>query len=213
MRRKMTVIVGVLVAAAVVAPGLSPAEAGLSKGIRVGLNMANFTGSDADPSPSVTKSSRTGYAAGLFAGIGLPALPLGFEIEALYSMKGAVYEWGTNSSTAKLAYLDIPVLVKLDILPVGPVKVGVFAGPSLGILLSAEREEELGSTSRTTDIKDDMNSSDMGAVVGVGVSLPMGLSVDVRYSMGLSKLEKDVAGIPALKRYNGVISAMAGLSF
>jgi len=218
MSRKISGAAAIVVAAAVLAPGLSSAEAGLSKGVKVGLNMATATGADADAktvtgNSGATKGSVTGIAAGLFAGIGLPVLPLSFEIEALYSMKGAKYEWGGNSSTTKLAYLDIPVLVKLDILPLGPVKVGVFAGPSMGILMSAKNELKLGSDTSSTDIKDSLNSSDLGLVVGVGVGLPMGLSADVRYSMGLSKLAKDVSGVTTPERKNGVISLMVGKSF
>jgi hypothetical protein len=218
MSRKMLVMVGVLLTAAIVAPALSPAETGLTKGVKLGLNMANVTGSDAATSPygpanGQTKSARYGLAAGLFVGIGLPVLPVEFEIQGLYSMKGVKYEWGVNSDTYKLDYLDIPVLVKYVLPLPGPVKPCLFAGPSMGILLSADREEVRGSTTTTTTFKDNVNSTDIGLVLGVGVGLPLGISVDVRYAMGLTKIGKDTPGYTAAKTYNGVLSLMVGKSF
>ena len=189
MSRKLT-LVSVLLAVAVVAPGLAPADSGMTKGIKVGVNLATASGSDATPPAGVTKSMRVGLALGGFVGIG--AGPLTIQPEVLYSMKGVVYKatfFGiTGTSTEQLNYLDIPILVKYDLAP-APTKISIYAGPSLGILLSAnEKFEVTGLGSTTADIKDSVNSTDIGIVVGAGVGLAGGISIDARYQVGLSSV-------------------------
>ncbi|MEK7476373.1 MAG: porin family protein [Candidatus Coatesbacteria bacterium] len=212
MGRKMGVMVGLLLAAAMVAPGLANAEAGFTKGVKVGLNLATATGSDAAPAAGETKGMRIGLAAGLFGAFGLPAAPIAIQVEALYSMKGVKYSAGSDSFTLQLDYLDIPVLVKYDVAP-APTKISIFAGPSLGILLGAKSAYDFGGTTGSVDIKDQVASTDLGLVFGVAVGLPGGISIDVRYDMGLSSLDKPVAGATAAKIYNGVIAAAVGYAF
>jgi hypothetical protein len=52
--------------------------------------------------------------------------------------------------------------------------------------MSAKQEDE--------DIKDGLKGLDLGAGVGVGVDLPMGLNFTARYVIGLSNIADDVDG-------------------
>jgi hypothetical protein len=212
MSRKL-MLASLALAVVVVAPGLAPADSGMTKGLTVGLNLASASGSDSTPPAGVTKSMRAGVAGGVFVGIG--AGPLTIQPEVLYSMKGAQYK-GTIlgvawTDTRQLSYLDIPVLVKYDIAP-APTKISIFVGPSLGILLSAQDKVEAAGFSGTTDIKSSMNTTDIGVLVGAGVTLAGGLSIDARYQMGLSSLAKVPSGVTAPKVYNSVIAVMLGFA-
>jgi hypothetical protein len=82
----------------------------------------------------------------------------------------------------------------------------------MGILLSAKRTSDFltaGSfyPSGEIDIKDSMRKNDIGAVAGVGVELSIiGLRTDVRYSYGISTLDKEGKA----KVYNRVLSVYFG---
>jgi hypothetical protein len=99
------------------------------------------------------------------------------------------------------------VLVRYSITP-APTKLVVFAGPSLGILMSAMSKTSVSILSGSVDIKDQVNSTDIGLVIGAGVSL-IGLNLDARYQMGLSPVEKAVGGVTP-KVHNSVITVMLG---
>jgi len=61
----------------------------------------------------------------------------------------------------------------------------------------------------STDIKSTLKSLDFGVVAGAGLDIKK-FSLDVRYTMGLSKLDNTGAG---LELKNGVFGAMLGYSF
>jgi hypothetical protein len=139
MKRLISVLaLGVLISA------YSFAQVGL--GIKGGLNIANVSGTDVPPG----SKTLTGFAAGGYLEISLPLL-FTIQPEILYSQKGFTYDenvFGTNVKvTAKLNYLEIPVLVKYSF-PVPVVKPSLYAGPAMGILLGAKVKAEAAGQSR-----------------------------------------------------------------
>ncbi|GAH00873.1 unnamed protein product, partial [marine sediment metagenome] len=116
----------------------------------------------------------------------------------------------------KLDYLEIPVLAKIIVPTPGGVKPCLFAGPVLALKLSGKMKAEYAGESVEEDIEDeDMKSTDFGLVIGAGLDFGLGVSgmgkltVDIRYSLGLSTISTfegdDVK--------NGVFSLMVGFSF
>ena len=183
---------------------------GISKGIKGGLNFATFGGSDAQS--GVT--SNTGLAAGVFAEISLPG-PISIQPEVLYSVKGYKLDVpGISSTTGTYSYIDIPVLVKFYLLPLPVFKPFFFAGPSFGFLMSAKEKKDntfLG-TSSEADVKYNTTGTDIGLVIGVGAKLSLiviDLTVDARYNMGLSTLDKSGNA----KVYNRVVAVYVGIAF
>lgn len=149
---------------------------GLSLGIKGGLNMASIAGADAG-SPIM----KPGLVGGAYATIDL--MFVNIQPEALYSQKGLKRDDGGITITVHYNYLEIPVLLKF---PLGKIIVpSIYAGPSFGMLMSADIEG--------IDIKDGLKSSDLGLVFGVDVKTPVKLSVDARYTMGLTSF--DDAGV------------------
>lgn len=191
-----------LLAFCVLFTAYSVAQIGL--GIKGGVNFANVGGTDAPPGAKTL----TGFAAGGYVEISLPLL-FTIQPEILYSQKGTTYDQtvlGTNFKvTAKLNYLEIPVLVKYSF-PVPVVKPSLYVGPAMGILLSAKGTVEAGGQSQEEDIKDQTTSTDWGLVVGASAHIAI-ITVDVRYTLGLTTIDK--AG--TTKGYNRVVGIMVGI--
>ncbi|WP_462317609.1 porin family protein [Marinilabilia sp.] len=150
-------------------------------GVKAGVNIANVSGDDAE-----NMDSRLAPVFGVFANVALSE-SLSFQPELLYSMKGAKESMSMEGmdieSTAKLSYIDIPLMLKYNIS-------GGFnlqAGPQLGLLLSADNEMEAGGESETMDIKDELKGMDFGFNIGAGYDFGS-LGVDVRYNLGLSNI-------------------------
>ena len=186
----------------VLVSGSSQAQVGL--GIKGGVNLANIGGTDAPPG----SKTLTGFAAGGYVEISLPLL-FTIQPEILYSQKGSTYDqsiFGTSVKiTAKFNYLEIPVLVKYSF-PVPVVKPSLYAGPAVGILLSAKAKAEAAGQSQEEDIKSQTTSTDFGLVVGASAHIAV-IAVDVRYTLGLTTIDKT----GATKGYNRVISIMVGI--
>ncbi len=160
-------------------------------GARVGLNLANLS-FDPDLPANVDKSSRVGFKFGAMAELGfIPMFAL--QVEPMYVMRGAKFTQGSIEETWKFSYLEIPILLKLKIPTPGPITPYIFAGPNIGILLSATDE----AGGQDTDIKDQLSSTDFaldfGAGVGFNIAPFIDLLIDARYSLGLSELPTDQA--------------------
>jgi len=194
----------------------------MSAGVKGGLAMANLTGKDATPPRGGEKKMLLGANAGGVFTINFAPM-FGAELDLFYSMKGAKGTVGSAEDNLKYDYLDIPLLAKFIVPMEGAIKPVVFVGPSFGILLSAKEEiSGTGTMEGTTDVKDDLNSLDIGLVAGAGAEIGAGpgkVLVDVRYSMGFTTTEKLTDAIKALGRTeapvvkNSVFSFMAGYAF
>ena len=141
-------------------------------GIRAGINSANFSDTNFD--------SRLGIHVGGYYKLkaGLIAIEPGIQFSQK-GYKGTDLQSGDDVNE-RLNYIDIPVLLRVNIIPA----VNVFAGPQGSLLIS--RNYELGNSSSTsTEV---VKGYDVGAVLGVGVVLPLGFNVQASYDLGLSSL-------------------------
>jgi hypothetical protein len=95
-------------------------------------------------------------------------------------------------------YLEIPVLAQVNI-PAGPGFFSLFAGPELGILLSAKSkasgdfEADFGMEDPgERDIKDDIKPVDFAIHFGLGFEFPVGpgaVAFRPGYSLGLTDID------------------------
>lgn len=113
-----------------------------------------------------------------------------------------------------LKYLQIPVLFKARLIPGGRIVPVVFAGPALGILLSApvRTYDVNGSLVFERNARDIYRSVDLGAAFGVGAEILVGqikLIVDVRYYQGLT----DVYESPDFAVKNAGLMITGGIGF
>jgi len=165
-------------------------------GGRVGLDIGNFAYDPALPA-GFTGSSVTG----LLIGGQLEAWyseMWALSVQLLYDQKGTHIDYSSGvsgftlsgSDDAVFGYLEVPVLAKVAF-GSGDFKPYLFAGPSIGILLSATSR----NNGTSTDVDSNFNTLDLAALVGAGVSYKPGggptLFLDAGYAIGLINILKN----------------------
>lgn len=158
-------------------------------GIKGGINIANFTGSDAD---DMEMDSRIGFhAGGLIEG--KFSETFGTQLEILYNSAGAKWEgliedeFGDELQgklTFKLDYISVPILVKYFPLQ----NMSLETGPQISFELNSEIEAEAEGVSITLDPEDETKKVDFAWAFGIGYDLPYGFLVQGRYYIGLSDI-------------------------
>jgi hypothetical protein len=180
-------------------------------GIKGGVNIAN---ADVDDATAPSTDSITGLVAGGFLSLGLG--PIELEPNLLFSVKGYQYDASVAGAAYEVVnnfqYIEIPVLLKWFVIPAGPVKPYLGAGPSLSFLMSAESKAKLAGSTTTTDVKDALGAADYAAVIAAGVRLGLAvvsLHAEIRYSIGLA----DVSDTSGASLKNNTVSILAGVGF
>jgi hypothetical protein len=173
-------------------------------GAKAGINLANVSVSLG--SLSASADSRTGFVGGAFAQFGLGS-PLFLQPEVLYSSKGSEASDEIEDFTLSLDYLEVPILVGAAF-PIenSAVKPMIFAGPSVGFLLSCDSDG--------SDCKDEAKSVDFGLVFGGGIQFALenlNLILDGRYNLGLTNI--DDTGEADISLKNRAWQFMAGVGF
>jgi hypothetical protein len=144
-----------------------------SAGILAGLTWSGMSTKD-----DVTLKNIWGAQAGVF--VDQPLTPeIGARIEVLVSQRGAKNE--ITGNTMRLAYLDIPLLVKIGNTATNDVHVHAFTGLTPGFLLKTDTTNGAGLAS---DFGADAKKFDLGWVIGAGVE-QHAWSFDARYTFGL----------------------------
>jgi len=169
----------------------SQAQMTFSIGPKLGINLANAT-LDPDFPSGVDKTMLTAFMFGAAAEFGVNEM-FAVQAEPMYAMKGFKVESGGQEAKFKVNYLEIPVLAKVKF-GHGKAMPYIFAGPNLGINLTAEVE----GGGLTVDVKDSTESIDFGLDFGAGVGIDISpttvLAIDGRYSLGLSDIDKTSSG-------------------
>ena len=202
---------------------LSPLGLGqsISPGVKFGVNYAILVGADVR-NPST--QSITTFNSGVYATFHVGSL---FDIqpEVIYTRKGCkasadeMLFFGLNlhvEETATISYLEIPVLLKLNIpfLSTSLVRPTVFIGPSAAFVLKSKVEVEINGEVAPEQELSNLKSSDFGVILGVGVDFNVlsGIIVtlDARYDLGLQSINtsnnpKDIK--------NKVMTINAGIGF
>lgn len=158
-----------LVAIAVMAFGFTNAQQ-TRFGIKGGLNITSYSGGDYWDSNSLV-----GFQVGGFAEIKIIER-LAIQPEILFSTQGASLDTPFGDYDEKLNYINVPVLAKFYITK----QFTVEGGPQLGFLVSAKQDGH--------DAKDDYKSVDTGFNFGAGYNFTDNVSVNLRYTVGLSNI-------------------------
>jgi len=135
----------------------------------------------------VTQGGHTGLMIGAQAELGFAKM-FYIVMEPLYCGKGfsATFQGGTATATA--SEIDIPVLFKVKFMK-GIIRPYAFAGPEIGFVMSST----LSITGRADqDIKSQISSTDFAIDFGGGaeynVTPKIGITLDVRYSVGVGNM-------------------------
>jgi hypothetical protein len=162
-------------------------------GIIGGANLATQT---AVESPS----NRTGFAAGLMAV--LPVAPsFAIQPELMYTMKGVSSDSG---GTAKIDYIELPVLARFEVPAFGRVKPLVYGGPGFAYRVSctfggfsplqALTCDSAAAIGRRASPGVYYSRTDVDGIIGAGLAFDVGgrrMTVSVRYDVGFVKFLSD----------------------
>lgn len=163
---------------------VGPAAAQVAIGLKAGLNFADLRDIESlDSVDRIESETKHGFTLGGHLAFPLSGI-LKLQVEGLYSLKGstgnAVDGLDVQKWENKLTYLEFPVLLKLEPrLPVA--KPFLYGGLSVSVLMSAEERIR----TEWFDVKDSLNGTDYGLVVGGGLEL-LGFTVEGRYTHGLN---------------------------
>lgn len=195
------------------AQGMGSAAAGPTYGVLVGVNIANFHGSDASGT-----DSRTGFIGGVTGTFRLSHV-FGIQPELLFAQKGAKISTDGGEGTIKVNYLEVPVLARVEFTPEsGSVRPFLMAGPSLALKVGCSIAASSQGVSASIGCDDALDaggigsikSVDVGAAVGGGLDILMGtwdLSLGVQYDHGLT------SPLDGSNAKNKAISVLAGVTF
>jgi hypothetical protein len=198
-----------LAAACVVAFLPQDLEAGV--GIKGGFTLSKFRMASADPLP-FEWANLPGYAGGLYFNIGLGFLS--FQPEVLYTRMGGKYEIGEDRLEFHFDYLQVPVLLKINVVPAGPIRPFICGGGYGAYLIKAKGVMVVGGVPVEEDIRDTYQAFDYGVVGGVGLTFKLpgvALTVEGRYNHGLRNLYKDPLEGESMK--NTSLMALVGIGF
>lgn len=192
---------------------LSPAAAAMDVqgGLKTGLNVSTFVGSDADGAGQ-NKISRAGLVAGGYLIFPVRTLPFRIQAEALISQKGATYKWGVLGTAYetryRLTYLEIPILARFDFENRIGAHPSLLIGPSIGIKLSARGESRTIGSASSGNI-DNIRGIDPGIAVGGLVEMETSrgfITVECRYTLSLATISDNDNGSDSdLKNSTGSI--------
>jgi hypothetical protein len=172
-------------------------------GFKGGLNMADISSDD-----DADTDFRNGFSGGGFFGMGIGE-SFGVQLEGLYVMKGAKGEVAGDDATAKIDYLEFPVLFVAKFPAGETLGFNVFGGPTFGFNINSELEVD---GSDTLDLSDDTKSFELGAAIGAGLEFLLesfSIVVDARYTLGATEIyDEDSADDK-----NRGIGIMGGVSF
>lgn len=170
-------------------------------GVKAGLNMANMSGDDID-----NNAMALTYAVGGFAVMGINDM-FDFQPELLYTVKGVNADElpdGIDEAGIRLAYLEIPMLAKINFMKESQFKPYFLVGPALGLNMSAIYFAD----DDDADIED-VAGMEFGILVGAGMDFNK-FTFDARYDMGLTTIDESDA---ELDMKNSVIQIMVGYKF
>jgi opacity protein-like surface antigen len=202
-------------------PTASPALKKVTFGVKGGVNVATVVASNAADLPAGLTSDtsvRTGFIVGGYLLTPLHG-NLGIQFEVLYAQKGAknltLISGPTEVAlemTARLSYVELPVLVRYSFRQSGRIRPYAYAGPSIGLKTSANVSGTSTGVGNTDSFEEDVSSStrttDVGIAAGGGVEFGR-LVVDARFTNGLTSVSSQGEG----SARNRTFALMAGIRF
>ena len=188
--------VGLVALAAFLLAGVQATAAqDITIGALGGVNFANISTDDPDLADT---ESLTGFQGGVFVSFGVgPRVEI--RPELLYSGKGFRLIDGADEADLEINYIEIPVLVRVNLAPEGQVQPVIFAGPAVSFEASCEVEGTVEGFDVEADCDDPeiellRKSTDVSVLLGAGLDFDVGgavILVEGTYDIGLRALEDD----------------------
>ena len=157
-------------------------------GIVGGVNFATIYGKDVEEDLDL----KTGIHLGVIYDIPMGRI-LGFKTGLQYSTKGYGYSghdsWmgGDYELQVTSSYIDIPLLLRLSVLPL----IDLYAGPQASYLLDNKYTFKAGGQEESESDTEGMTKLDMALTLGAAFRSSKGLSAGLFLDTGLSPLDED----------------------
>jgi opacity protein-like surface antigen len=217
--KNLILVVGIILLLCVAANAQKPVPGVTGMGFKLGFDVAKIN-TDYNELDEFL-DSRVGFIGGAYITYSLNR-QFAIQPEILYVNKGAAKDLILINATWAIDYLEVPVLLKFDIVPNGPVHPNLFVGPAMSVLMSSKFHV----LDYDFDVSDGMKTMDFGLVFGGGLDYKR-FTFDVRYTLGLTntvdaakvnkitEAEPDdwyyLEGDPSIKNTN--LSFMVGVRF
>ncbi len=171
------------------------ASAQFTYGVKAGANLSTISSIDAAKmKPSLYAGAFGEYQVSDYFGL---------AAELVYSRQGYGLDLAGNKANMRVNYINLPVLAKLYVLE----GLSVDVGPQVGYVIGAKAWNKNG----TEDMKDNYNSIDVGAGMGLTYNITGNILVQARYNIGFTDVAKDNDSDTKFK--NGVIQVGVGYRF
>jgi hypothetical protein len=188
-----------IIIAIILIPIVLASRAQITFGPKAGMNIAYLKGKDAD---TYDIKALSGFHAGGFVNVPFSKF-ISSKAELLYAKVAGTQTYLGETGSFYLKYISLPVQIQYKI------RSGFYGeiGPQIDFLLSSE----ITALGMTQDVSDDFTKTNFSAAIGVGYDHSSGLGVNIRYSLGLTKIAEngsdiktDVISIGLLYRFNQV---------
>jgi hypothetical protein len=195
----------ILVRSSLVAAALAGCAAANSQAQTIGFKLGPSFSTMSTDEPGVSVSTLTKFTGGGFVRFGMGTLAV--QPELMYVTKGAkqsgVFEGQAIDAELRLDYIEVPLLLLLPIGAGAGVAPYVYAGPAFAFEVGCSVAFDVPGFSGSADCDEDEDFDsdrrkiDVGAMVGGGLSFPVGpgaLLVEGRYNFGLLNLDTSTDG-------------------
>ena len=153
-------------------------------GVKGGLNMSNFYSDDAND-----ENILYGFNAGVYATLPISDF-IAIQPEILFTTKGSKLEYdnafATGNAKFKLNYIEVPLLVRVNITKNFNIHAGGYASYLVSSKLTGDGDFSFDENVDT----EDLNKFDAGIAAGIGVDFSP-VSIGVRYNYGLTTVGKE----------------------
>lgn len=204
------IIIAVVLAVALTALAPLGLEAGVS--IKGGLTWSSLAMASTEPIP-FTFGNLQFYTGGLSFSLGLGFVSI--QPEVLYVRMGGLYKIDeANSLEFRHQYIQVPVMLKFNVVPAGPVRPFICAGGYGAYLIKSEGVLKVDGVPDKEDLTEDYVRFDYGLVGGAGLTFKLpgiAISIEGRYNYGLANIMKDPVAGDSIK--NRSIMALVGFGF
>lgn len=146
------------------------AQTSLELGIRAGVNFASFSDSKQE-----VDSRRIGFMAGAYAVVPISKTSFSIQPEILYTQKGAEI----NEVEIHFSYIEIPLLVRVNLASKRQLKPHLYLGPSVSFNLDAE--EDPPAQGNIPLAEERANNVVYGLAVGGGTNINR-INIGLRYN-------------------------------
>ncbi|MDD3642549.1 MAG: porin family protein [Candidatus Krumholzibacteria bacterium] len=154
-------------------------------GPRIGMIVANIT--ETPPEWDDDKEYRVGLSAGAFFDWSITET-VSIQPEILYTRKGVLSNLYDGLVAVDLDayfdYVELPIVLKYAFRPGERLRPCLYAGPIFAYCLSVEAQISAWILSTTVDFSSFAHTTDFGALVGAGLSYPLGpgaVTLDARF--------------------------------